>query len=365
MTFEATAAVLYEPGGSFQLKSVTLDDLRADELLIRVQASGICHTDIAAQGMMTMPAVLGHEGMGIVEQIGSDVDGFKAGDRVIISYGSCNACPGCDEGKPYICDRSVQTNFGGTRIDGSHTTKLDGADITASFFQQSSFASHSITSVHNVVRVENGLESQLLAPLGCGIMTGAGSILNTLKVGAKDSLAVFGAGTVGLSAIMAARIAGAAPIIAVDINRQRLDLALELGASHALDASEGDIPGQINEICPRGVLFSFETSGVEQALNDAIECLGMGGVCGMVTVPNYGEKYPFTPFGVFVKAAALQGIFFGSAVPNTFLPQIIEFYQAGRFPYDQLIRTYDFADINQALADTQSGEVIKPVLLMN
>lgn len=365
MTFEATAAVLYEPGGSFQLKTVTLDDLRADELLIRVQASGICHTDIAAQGLLTMPAVLGHEGMGIVEQTGSGVDGIKAGDRVIASYGFCNTCPGCYEGKPFICDKSVPTNFGGTRIDGSHTTKLDGSEITASFFQQSSFASHSITSVRNVVRVENNMDSQLLAPLGCGIMTGAGAILNTLKVATMDSLVVFGTGTVGLSAIMAARLAGAAPIIAVDINRERLDLALELGATHALDANETELSGRVSEICPRGARFSLETSGVDQALDDAIECLGMGGVCGMVTVPHYGEKYPFTPFGVFVKAAALQGIFFGSAVPNKFLPQIIEFYQAGRFPYDQLIRSYDFADINQAFADTQSGEVIKPVLLMN
>ncbi len=365
MTTEATAAVLYEPGGSFQLKTITLDDLRADELLIRVQASGICHTDIAAQGMLTMPAVLGHEGMGIVEQTGSGVDGMKAGDRVIVSYGFCNTCPGCHEGKPFICDNSVPTNFGGTRIDGSHTTKLDGSEITASFFQQSSFASHSITSVRNVVRVDNSMEPQQLAPLGCGIMTGAGAILNTLKVGATDSLVVFGAGTVGLSAIMAARLAGAAPIIAVDINRQRLDLAQELGATHALDANEADIPGRVSELCPRGARFSLETSGVDQALDDAIESLGMGGVCGMVTVPHYGEKYPFTPFGVFVKAATLQGVFFGSAVPNKFLPQIIEFYQAGRFPYDQLIRTYDFADINQALADTQSGEVVKPVLMMN
>ena len=365
MTFEATAAVLHEAGGSFELKTVTLDDLQADELLIRMQASGVCHTDIGAQGMLTMPAVLGHEGMGIVEQIGSSVDSVKTGDRVVISYGFCNSCPGCQEGKPFICDNSVPTNFGGTRIDGSHTTKLDGTEITASFFQQSSFASHAITSVRNVVRMENEMEPQLLAPLGCGIMTGAGSILNTFKVGAKDSLLVFGAGTVGLSAIMAARLADADPIIAVDINRERLDLALDLGATHALDASEGDIPGRVREICPRGVRFSFETSGVDQALDDAIESLGMGGTCGIVTVPHYGEKYPFTPFGVFVKGAALQGIFFGSAVPNSFLPKIIEHYQAGQFPYDRLVRTYDFADINKAIADTQSGEVVKPVLMMN
>ncbi len=365
MTIEATAAVLYEPGSSFQLKTVTLDDLRPDELLIRVQACGICHTDIAAQGLVTMPAILGHEGMGTVEQVGSGVEGIKVGDRVIASYGFCNTCPRCHEGRPFICDNSVQTNFAGTRLDGSHTTKLDGSDITASFFQQSTFATHAITSFRTVVRVENSMESELLAPLGCGIMTGAGTILNTFKVGAKDSLVVFGTGTVGLSAIMAARLAGAAPIIAVDINRARLDLAQELGATHTLDATEGDVQSQIKDICPRGARFSLETSSAEQALNDAIDSLGMGGVCGMVTVPLYGEKYPFTPFGVYIKAATLQGIFFGSSVPNRFLPRIIEYYQAGRFPYDQLIHEYDFADINQALADMDSGAVVKPVLMMN
>ena len=365
MTTTATAAVLHEPHGQFSMEQVTLDDLKPDEILVRIEASGICHTDIAVQDMLPMPAVLGHEGTGVVEQVGSAVSRIKAGERVTISYGSCNNCPNCLQELPYICDNSVQCNFGGSRLDGTHTIQLAGEPITAAFFQQSSFATHAITLERNVVSIDQGLSAQMLAPLGCGIMTGAGAILNTLQVGGKDSLVVFGAGTVGLSAIMAGRMVGAAPLIAVDINASRLDLALELGATHAFNAGEGEIPERVREICPRGAKFSFETSGVEQALNDAIMCLAMAGHCGMVTAPHYGEKYPFSPSEIFFRAANLQGVFLGSAVPQTFLPQLVGFQREGKFPYERLIKTYHFTDINQAFKDTESGDVIKPVLLMD
>ncbi len=365
MTTTATAAVLHEPHGQFTMEQVTLDDLKPDEILVRIEACGICHTDISVQDMMHMPVVLGHEGTGVVEEVGTEVSRIKAGDRVTISYGWCNNCPNCLEGLIYICDIGVQCNFGGTRLDGTHTIRLAGEPITAAFFQQSSFATHAITLERDVVPIDEGLSAQMAAPLGCGIMTGAGGILNTLKIGAKDSLVVFGAGTVGLSAIMAGRLVGASPLIAVDINAGRLELALELGATHAFNAGDGEIPERIREICPRGVEFSFETSGVEQALNDAIACLAMAGHCGIVTAPHYGEKYPFSPSEVFFRAASLQGVFIGSAVPRTFLPQLVGFQRDGRFPYERLIKTYDFADINQAFKDTESGEVIKPVLLMN
>jgi len=365
MTTTATAAVLREAHGQFSMEQVILDDLKPDEILVRIEACGVCHTDILVQDMMPLPAVLGHEGTGIVEQVGTAVSRIKVGERVIISYASCNNCPNCLQQLPYICDNGMQCNFGGTRLDGTHTIRLAGEPVTAAFFQQSSFATHAITLERNVVPIDQGLSAHMAAPLGCGIMTGAGSILNTLKVGAKDSLVVFGAGTVGLSAIMAGHIVGAAPLIAVDINAGRLELALELGATHAFNAGEGEIPERVREICPRGAKFSFETSGVEQALNDAIACLAMAGHCGIVTAPHYGEKYPFSPSEVFFRAAKLQGIFVGSSVPQTFLPQLIGFQREGRFPYERLLKTYDFSDINQAFKDTESGEVIKPVLLMD
>ena len=364
MPFQVTAAVLNEVGGEFSLQTVTLDDLRSDEVLVRIEASGICHTDINSQAQMQMPVVLGHEGAGVVEAVGSAVDDLEIGTRVVMSFGSCNTCSQCFSGKPYSCERSVETNFGGARPDGSTTTSNEGAAITASFFQQSSFASHSITAARNVVPVKSDVSSTILAPLGCGIMTGAGTVLNTFSLGAKDSLVVFGTGAVGLSAVMAAKLSGAKAIVAVDINESRLDLALELGATHVVNAKSDDVHEQILAACGGGAQYSFETSGVDSALEEAINCLAMEGVCGMVTVPHYGEKFPFTPFGVFVKAATLQGIFFGSSVPRVFLPKLIEYYLAGQFPYDKLIQTYEFANINQAIADTASGKVIKPVLTM-
>lgn len=365
MTTTATAAVLHEAGGEFRLQDVALDDLRADEVRVRIEASGICHTDISSEDLLPLPAVFGHEGAGIVEEIGSGVSDLKTGDRVIISYSFCNHCPNCDAGRPYICDSAIQSNFGGTRLDGTHTTTLDGTAISAAFFQQSSFATRSITQARNTVKVTHDMGPELLAPLGCGIMTGAGAILNTMKVPAGASLVVFGAGAVGLSAIMAARIVGVNPIIAVDIVEPRLELARELGATHSINASAGETVDRIMALCPRGAAFSFETSGVESALNDAIDCLAMGGKCGMVTVPHYGEKYSFTPYGVFVKAATLEGVFLGSAVPNTFLKQLIDFHRQGMFPYHRMIKTYPFNDINHAIADAKSGHAIKPVLLMD
>jgi aryl-alcohol dehydrogenase len=365
MITTATAAIVREPHGQFSFETIEFDDLRSDEILVRNEASGICHTDIIAENLMSLPAVLGHEGTGVVEAVGSAVNRVKPGDRVIVSYPWCGTCHQCMEGYPYFCDHHMPLGFGGTRLDGSHTITLGGEPISSAFFQQSSFASHSITLERNVVPVNDDHPPEMLAAIPCGVQTGAGSILNTLKVGAKDSLVVFGAGAVGLSAVMAGRLAGASPLIAVDIVEDRLNLALELGATHALNAKEGDIAARIREIAPRGVDVSFETSANEQALNDAIACLATGGQCGMVIAPHFGEKYPFSPTEVFKRAANLRGIIQGSSVPNTFLPKLIELNQQGRFPYDRLITSYDFEDINKAFEDAKANRVIKPVLKMS
>jgi aryl-alcohol dehydrogenase len=206
---------------------------------------------------------------------------------------------------------------------------------------------------------------ELLAAIPCGVITGAGAILNTLKVGPGNGLAVFGTGAVGLSAIMAGHLAGAYPLIAVDIIDKRLELALELGATHSFNAKDGDVAGRIREVAPRGVDFSFETSSDLQAFRDALDCLSMGGVCGVVTSPNSGREFPFTPGPILMRGASLRGIILGSAMPNTFLPKLIEMNQQGRFPYDRLITTYEFKDINKAFEDSKAGKTIKPVLKMS
>ena len=362
MTTIATAAVVHEPQGKFTLETIELDDLRHNEVLIRNQASGICHTDFVAQDLMPLPGVLGHEGAGIVEAVGSGVDRLKPGDRVIISYPSCGTCHGCLEGHPYFCDNHIPLGFEGVRLDGTHSLQWNQRPISGAFFQQSSFATHSIAVERNVVSIQDDLAAEMLAAIPCGVQTGAGSILNTFKVSPRESVAIFGAGAVGLSAVMASKLAGAFPIIAIDIVEERLNLALELGATHVLNAKEGQIPERIKNIANSGVCYSLETSANEQALNDAIACLATGGECGMVIAPHFGQKYPFSPTEVFRRAANLKGIIQGSSIPHTFLPNLLRLNQQGRFPFERLISVYDFENINQAVADTKAGKAIKPVL---
>ena len=365
MLTDVKAAVISEPNGQFVIETVELDDLRSDEILVRIEACGICHTDIIAQNMTPLPAVLGHEGCGVVEAVGPTVDGVKQGDRVIISIPFCSACPSCIQGKTYICEKALSLGFAGTRMDGSQTISIDGKSISSAFFQQSSFATHAIALGRAVVPVEEYHPPVMMAAIACGIQTGAGSVFNLFKVKANQGLVVFGVGSVGLSAIMAGKVAGASPLIAVDIIQSRLELAIELGATHALNAGDGDIAEEIREIAPHGMTFSLETSGNEQAFNDALTCLGMGGTCGIVTVPNFGEPFPFSPLQILDSGSSIQGILLGNSIPRSFLPKLIELNRKGQFPYERLITTYDFSDINKAFEDTKSGITIKPVLIMN
>ena len=364
MVTTTTAAVVREAGGEFTLETVELDELKRDEVLVRIEASGVCQTDMHAQHIVPLPAVLGHEGTGVVEAVGAGVNRVCVGDTVIISYGWCGVCPNCLGGDMHICDDDVAINFAGQRLDGSHPIKLNGEAISSAFFQQSSFATHAITPERDVVVIKNELSASMRAALPCGVLTGAGAILNTFKVAAGDGLLIAGAGAVGLSAVMAGKLVGAYPLIAVDLVDARLDLARELGASHTINAKDVDIAASVREIIARGVKYALDTTANEHVLNSAINSLGMGGYCGMVTAPNMGETYPFPMTDLFIRAGHLEGIFLGSANPSVFLPKLIEYNQAGLFPFERLIREYDFADINQAFADARSGISIKPVLTM-
>ncbi len=365
MLKDVKAAVISEPNSQFVIETVELDDLRSDEILVSVEACGICHTDIIAQNMTPLPAVLGHEGCGVVEAVGPAVDGVKQGDRVIISAPFCSTCPTCMQGKTYICEKALSLGFAGTRMDGSQTISVDGKSISSAFFQQSSFATHAIALGRAVVPVEEHHPPFMMAAIACGVQTGAGSVFNLFKVKADQGLVVFGVGSVGLSAIMAGKVAGASPLIAVDIVQSRLELAIELGATHALNAGDGDIAEEIRKIAPHGMTFSLETSGNEQAFNDALTCLGMGGTCGIVTTPNFGKPFSFSPLQILDRGSSIQGILLGNSIPRSFLPKLIELNRKGQFPYERLITTYDFGDINKAFEDTKAGITIKPVLIMN
>jgi aryl-alcohol dehydrogenase len=361
---ESTAAVVRTPGGEFTFEKVQLDELRQHEVLVRLEASGVCRTDVMAQYMMPLPAVVGHEGTGIVEQVGSAVTECKPGDRVMMSWPSCGACPSCTVGRPFLCDQMGALLFSGARPDGSHTVQLDGQWISSPFFQQSSFASHAITPANSLIAAPPDMPVHMLAALTCGLMTGASSVVNALRAVPGDQLIVFGAGAVGLSAVMAARLAGVRPIIAADINDDRLGLALELGATHAFNAARDEIPARVKEIAPRGLSHAFDTTGMDSSWRIAVQCLGMGGTLGVVHVPS-GDTLNFQCTEMIGRAAQIKFILSGFAVPKVFLPQMIDWYRQGLFPYDRLITTFDFADINLAFEESRSGRAIKPVLLMS
>lgn len=361
------AAVVREKGGSLNIEEVTLGKPRRDEVLVRLVATGVCHTDMVVRdqlyGSPMPPAVLGHEGGGVVEAIGEDVTSVGVGDHVIMSYMYCNDCGSCDTGHPAHCEHVFPANFGGGRIDGSSsTTGANGEDIHDHFFGQSSFAEYSIASENNVVHVDKDLPLDILAPLGCGLQTGAGAVLNALKVRPGSSFVAFGAGAVGLAAVMAAKITGATKIIAVDVKAERLGLALELGATHIVDASEGDPVSKIMEITGKGADFSLECSGIPAVLRQAIDCLGFFGTCGIVGATALGTEVSIDINSVMIPAKRIMGIVQGDVVSKTFIPTLIEFYRQGRFPIDRLIKHYDFDDIEQAIHDSETGKTIKPVL---
>ena len=353
-TLNIRAAVLRKRG-RLKIESLEMEGPRDDEILVRLAASGICKTDIdICDGWddTEVPVVLGHEGAGVVERVGKRVKKIRRGDHVVLSYQSCGRCGPCRRGRPAGCERLMEANFGFARLDGSNA--LDRSGVRGHFFGQSSFATHTLATERNLVKVDDELPLELLAPLGCGMQTGAGTVLNSLKAHAGESIAIFGAGSVGLAAVMAARIVGAEPIIAVDTKRKRLDLALELGATHAILNRRTDLPSRIARITGGGVDYVLEITGIPSMYRWAVECLRPRGVVALFN----GESVT----GSLPEGKRAVSIIEGDSVPQRFIPELIERYLEGRFPFDRLVKFYDFAAINKAMEDSRKGRTVKPVL---
>ncbi len=351
------AAVLRRAGGPLKIESLEMEGPRDDEVLVRIVASGICHTDIdfLDDGPGARPVVLGHEGAGVVEEVGQEVKGFRPGDHVVLSYQSCGQCPSCLNGRPTACRRFFELNFGFQRLDGSNALARSG--VLGHFFGQSSFATHALGTIRNLVKVAKDLPLEMLAPLGCGLQTGAGTVMNALGVPKGASVAIFGTGSVGLAAVMAAHIVGAHPIVGVDIRPKRLKLALALGATHAIDRRRGDVASHIARITGRGVDYVVETTGSLQMQQIAIDVLNARGTVALLTGEQGTEGLP--------EGRKTLGIIQGDAVPQRFIPELIELHRAGRFPFDRLLRYYDFEKVNRAIADSRRGATVKPVLRMS
>lgn len=347
------AAVLRSGGGPLRIETLELEGPRSDEILVRLVASGVCHTDISfCDGWSGSPVVLGHEGAGVVEEVGREVESVRPGDHVVLSYQSCGRCPACLSERPFDCERFWEANFGFARLDGSNALHRSG--VGGHFFGQSSFASHCLATERNLVKVAADLPLDLLAPLGCGLQTGAGAVLNSLRVPKGASLAVLGTGAVGLAAVMAARLAGAEPIIGLDLNPERLELALELGATHAIDNRAGDAAARIRTIAGGGIDFVLEITGQPEMHRLGVEVLNRGGTVALIAAPGGDSSLP--------GGRRVRGVIQGDAVPQRFIPEMIDLYRTGRFPFDRLVRFYEFSQINRAVADSLSGRTIKPVL---
>jgi aryl-alcohol dehydrogenase len=339
--------------------------LIADEVLIRVAGVGICHTDLTAiHGAipLPMPAVLGHEGSGVVAQVGPAVTTLAPGDHVVVSFESCRDCRQCRSGHPAYCARFAALNYRGRRRDGSTTMTRAGQPVHGNWFGQSSFGTHAVVSARNAVKVDESLPLALLGPLGCSLQTGAGAVLNVLRPQPGDSIAVFGLGAVGLSSVMAACVAQCETIVAVDTNADRLVIAAELGATHVINPKDtDDVVAAVLAASPRGVDHSVDAVGLSSVVQQAVAVLRSPGTCATLglqgpvndTVINQGH---------LLLGRSLTGVIEGDADPHTFIPELARLWQDGRFPFDRLVRTYPFDAINDALAAAADGSVVKPVI---
>lgn len=355
------AAVTHSQGEEFKFEDVELIEPKANEVLIKIVASGVCHTDAVARDMAIAPypIVLGHEGSGIVEKVGEGVKRIEPGDHVVLSFASCGHCENCLTGHPTVCTEFNELNFGGKMEDDTHRLHQHNQELST-FFGQSSFATYAVANERNVVKVDKDVDLALLGPLGCGIQTGSGTVLNKLKPEFGTSIVVYGTGAVGLSAIMAAKITDCKNIIAVDIHDNRLELAKELGATHTINSKNEDVVEKIKDITDGGSHYGLDTTGVPVVVRQALRALRPLGQLAIVGVTpemsiNVHEE-------IMAEGKTMVGVIEGDAVPQLFIPQLVEYYKKGKFPFDKLVKFYDFTEINQAFEDSKNGLAIKPIV---
>ena len=365
---QITAALALAPHADFELTKLDLTEPGPQEVRVRIAGVGLCHTDLVFRDQFIpfpLPAVLGHEGAGVVEAVGPEVTRVKPGDAVVIGFSSCGHCPRCDDHLPSYCREFVPRNYAGTRVDGTSPLSRDGVPVSAMFFGQSSFASHAVADERNVVKVEaHGLDLAILGPLGCGFQTGAGAVLRSMDCPADSSIAIFGGGAVGLAGVMAARYRGCSQIVLVEPVAARRAMALGLGATDVLDPGAGDVVEAIRALLPDGVDFVLETSGREEMAAAALASLTSHGTLGLVGVPPRADcALSVNLAGLITFGHRIMGIVEGDSDLDGFIPELIALHRAGHFPFDRLIKTFPLSEINTAIAAQAKGDCVKVVLV--
>lgn len=365
---QATAAVVRTPGGPFLLEEVELERPRATEILVEIAASGMCHTDLIARDGLypcPLPLICGHEGTGVVREVGGHVRNLQVGDHVILTHVSCGTCENCQRGLAPYCDSMFRMNFGGLRLDGTTPFSRGGEPIYSEFMGQSSFSTHVVTEAACAVKLPPSVALDVIAPLACGVQTGAGAVANVLRPDAGSTIAIFGAGTVGLSATMIAAAVGCSKVIVVDVRESRLAIAGELGATHQIDAGCTSPVEEIQRITGGGgVHFSIEASGIPAVFRQAVDCLRETGVCALVGAAPYGAEARLD-MTTLLRGRTIRGVIYGNSTPGVFIPRLIEMHRAGKLPFDRFVQTFPLSAINEAARLSEQGDVVKPVLLMS
>lgn len=372
MSLAGQSYVVHSAGGPITLESVQYDRIGDHEILVRTVAVSVCASDIkAAEGKFFMkpPMILGHEGAGIVEEVGANVTAFRKGDKVVLHYSSCKSCDACAAGGNPYCERMEQLNFRGLREDNDPSkfaTTADGRPLNALFFGQSSMGQLALARETSAVKVDaTDDELKLFAALSCGIQTGAGAVLNVCKPSPGASFAIFGAGAVGLAAALAARLCSPSHVIVIDISQKKLDLIPSGIATHtlcSLGLERGAVAAQINEItATKGVDYSLDCAGLGELITEGFAALKKR---GMVVSIGGGNTQAFLhTTEMLVKGATYRGTHQGDSVSQIFIPHLIKLWRAGQFPFHKLLSHYKLEDLPQVLDDLRNDRIMKPVLV--
>lgn len=360
------AAVTTAPNDVFIFRELDIDRPGPDEVLVRMVGTGVCHSDLIVRDAwypVPFPVVLGHEGAGVVEAVGDGVAEVSPGDHVVLSFASCGSCTRCRTGAPAYCAEFLGRNFGCGRPDGSTSLRWGASRVHGFFFGQSSFATHTLAPRQSVVKVPADLPLPLLGPLGCGVQTGACAVLKALRCEAGSRIAVFGSGSVGCSAVMAAVVAGCSTIAVVGRNRSRLRLAEELGATCVVDAGRTNVTETLRSVSGgSGFDYSIEATGDPGLLRAAVDVLHTRGTCGVIGAARPGVEVALEMSGLMF-GRKVQGIVEGDSVPQVDIPLLAGLHRKGLLPFDRMITTYPFEEINEATEDMAGGKCVKPVLL--
>lgn len=338
------------------------------ELLIEVLAAGLCHSDLSVvdgSRPRVMPMVLGHEASGEVLQCGPGVADFAPGDRVVFSFvPSCGHCNPCASGRPALCEPGAAANTSGTLLSGTRHWHGAGDESLNHHLGVSAFAEKTVVSARSAVKVPRELPAEIAALFGCAVMTGVGAVVNTARVAAGESVAIFGLGGVGLAALLGAHACGAYPIVAVDVLPAKLELARQLGASHMIDARDGDVVAAVRAATGGGAHHALETVGNEQVLAQAYAATRRGGITTTAGLPHPQKMFSVPAVSLVAEERTVKGSYMGSAVPSRDLPRYIALYQAGRLPVDRLLtHRLRLDQVNEGFDRLARGEAVRQVIV--